>query len=254
MLRNCLVTATSIGLLLGCGGQSVVQDGGVSDGGATDAEASVLTQCESSRGPRVCAGPNSCSFGDNGCANCWRGGTLDGLGLCQSAKGPLQYTVNQCIAAPDGMICIAPDPTNPTTFTVIGDIDWGLLFLKNGAGDRVRYADMSLFTGDPLPTPTSCDSGVTAVKTCGGHCGGCGADEICHGRSPLHPFGICVKVNDGGPCTSKKFKCATGSSCFVWTVQPSAQADADGAGYCFPTAQCDNLAATLPGGGKCVTL
>jgi hypothetical protein len=132
---------------------------------------------------------------------------------------------------------------------VCAPFDLGVLYAKAGYAERVRYADWGLFTGEPLPEPTSCPS-VEGVLLCGGNCGGCPPETTCTGRSPLHPYGICAPADDCSPPEGQW--CGPGLGCFIWTVEPEAQALADRLGYCYPLATCEKMAAGVPGGGKCV--
>jgi hypothetical protein len=123
----------------------------------------------------------------------------------------------------------------------------GVLFVNAGEADRVRYADLGLFTGDPLPIPEACPR--LGIPICGGACGGCPGEDLCTGRSPLHPYGICVPPVSG-QC-SPMSNCGTGKACFTYLVEPAAQAIADDWGYCLPTDLCEAIASQLPGGGAC---
>jgi hypothetical protein len=117
--------------------------------------------------------------------------------------------------------------------------------------DRIRYADFGLFTGEPLPEPSSCPS-VAALRLCGPGCGACADGERCTGRSPLHPHGFCYR--DSTWCSlspSDRAVCREGRACFTYSVEPAAQAVADRRGRCLPRALCEALAAELPGGGAC---
>jgi hypothetical protein len=155
-----------------------------------------------------------------------------------------------CMSAPDGDVCLAPE--FPNFYDVVAPFNMGVLFLKSGAGDRVRYADYGLFDGTPLPEPSTCPK-LSANRICGGNCGGCGANELCHGRSPLHPYGICFSKTTAG-CGRNFLKyCTSGEACYLVHVEPSAQKDADEAGRCLPMAACQELVATTElGGAECV--
>lgn len=132
--------------------------------------------------------------------------------------------------------------------------EFGALYAKYSTDvlGRVRYADLGKWTGDPLPEPATCPT-FTDFRVCGANCGGCQTDEVCTGRSALHPYGYCLKKLtetcklDG----SRKCKDLT-TACFVYKVEPEAQQVADANGHCLPMAMCNALATQLPGGGKCV--
>lgn len=150
----------------------------------------------------------------------------DTLGGC--VRSPSLDTGTSCWEAPDGKVCISfVTPDAPVVwYSGTADLDLGILFLQNGAGARVRYADWGLFDGTPLPTPTTCPT-LQNARICGANCGGCAPNEICHGRSPLHPYGFCISAmwevcNVGSP------KCSNASAdCLSFKVQPEAQALAD---------------------------
>lgn len=125
----------------------------------------------------------------------------------------------------------------------------GVLFANAGYADWVRYADFGLFTGEPIPAPTSCPT-IEGVPLCGGNCGGCPPETVCTGRSRLHPYGICAPIDTCDP--EYDDWCGAGRGCFMWIVEPEAQALADQKGYCYPLAICQKMAAEVPGGGKCV--
>ena len=116
----------------------------------------------------------------------------------------------------------------------------------------IRYADFGLFTAAPLPAPQDCPA-VSGFQLCGDACGPCGGGETCTGRSPLHPYAFCVDTATTGGCALVGVpKCSiAGTGCFTFTVEPEAQALANENGACLPLAQCQALAAGLPGGGTC---
>ena len=127
----------------------------------------------------------------------------------------------------------------------------GTLFANNGAADRVRYPDMSHWTGEALPSPTTCPA-LNVAHLCGLSCGDCPADYSCYGRSPLHPYSVCVPpVNDscsrkaGTPCADPSNKC------FTFKVEDVDQSTADFRSLCFPVDQCLDLTQNLPGGAFC---
>ena len=129
----------------------------------------------------------------------------------------------------------------------------GIIVANHGQGDRVGYADRGVWTGDPLPLPKTCPA-IPDVPTCGGFCGGCPVGEICTGRSPLHPYGICVPET-AGICSRvagvNGDKCSVSDGCFIFSVEPEHQKVADATGFCLPLAECQAIAAKLPGGGRC---
>jgi hypothetical protein len=117
--------------------------------------------------------------------------------------------------------------------------------------DRLRYADFGLFTGEPLPEPSTCPS-LAALRLCGPACGACADGERCTGRSPLHPHGFCYRNSSWCSLSpSDRAVCREGQGCFTFIVESSGQAVADRNGMCLPRALCEALAAELPGGGAC---
>jgi hypothetical protein len=264
--------------LAACGSSGRPGTGPTQDGGASqDAYADVWgdggwTQCTSPDHLAVCGGPDHCSATSAACTLCGRcllnepGCTSqDPLNACgnDGLLAALGGTSPQgCPACPDGMICVVWDQQDIkyNGFTC-SPFDLGVLFAKNGAADRVRYADMGLWDGGALPSPPATCPTVPGLEMCGGACGDCpdGGGEFCTGRSPLHPYGFCVPKDPGVGCTASKDECGIGGvvgpeagvGCFSYTVQPDAQAVANQMGICLPTALCQAAAAGLPGGGTC---
>jgi hypothetical protein len=124
----------------------------------------------------------------------------------------------------------------------------------------VRYGDLSAWTGQAISSAPTCPA-VSGYELCCGACGACGSGDICAGRSPLHPWGVCVPeaVPNGqhqgkgdagfnGPtvCTP-----SIGEGVFVFTVDAPSQDVAALYGRCMPIAMCQALAASFPGGGTC---
>jgi hypothetical protein len=186
-----------------------------------------------------------------------------GCTLCQPAKPPGLYglcaetlDINHISYKPgDGAILYTPDPqVTPKSHLWEAPFSAGVFLAAHGQEARVAYADRGLWTGEPLPMPTTCPQ-PPGARHCGGYCGGCPAGEICTGRSPLHPYGACIPtspnicsrnpdVKDGGACSP-------GDRCFIFTVEPARQPLADAKGFCVPKALCEAYAAHLPGGVQC---
>lgn len=238
-------------VVLGCGGRLPgAGDGGDSGDSGADAGAG-WTTCSSPSGQRVCYGPDACPFDIKVCLGCINGLKIPSndsttLGVCVGSPG---LAGGFCSEALDGQLCVQFAPNARNTWTT-GEFDLGLLFLRNGAAERVRYADFGLFDGTPLPEPTTCPS-LGAARICGGNCGGCASDQFCHGRSPLHPFGFCVPKTPSWCTATNPTACPSGSGCFIFKVQPAAQPLADNEGLCMPKAACLELATSYPGGGTC---
>jgi hypothetical protein len=259
-------------MLVACGGRVVVErddsGGGGAHGSSTTASGSPTggpdaggagagagqgggwTECSSPEGYAICNGPADCphDFKSPTCPDCINASA--DISICANevlAKAKIGY----CWLAPDGRVCVdvAGSNVDPSYMNVPFSV--GILYKNAGYSKRVRYADYSLFTGQPLPEPESCPT-IEGVTLCGGKCGGCPPDAVCTGRSPLHPYGVCAPLS--APCEPGSGEyCKPGYSCFQWVVEPAAQAMSDEYGIgCFPELVCNKLAAEIPGGGKCV--
>jgi hypothetical protein len=193
---------------------------------------------------RVCQGPNACPT-DDGC-RCFAQDQV-AVGVC------VQELPQTPCAQGDTGACVTPvEPCDDATQQYCwyaAPYDLALLLALNGAPARARYGDYSDWTGQPLPEPTTCPS-ISSVEICGPSCPSCPPNTFCHGRSPVHPFGVCFASN--GDVCSPHYPCAPGKSCFVFTVQPDAQTLSNGAGFCLDAAECSDLAQNLPGGGACL--
>lgn len=231
-------------------GGAINIDGGDREGG-NDQDAA-RNPCVSPGGYAVCGGPNACypasSVGPGTmCTHCplTDGTTQYTLGICSNDALPLGPPSGLC-----GDACVYIETLVPSQWNTL-PIEVGFLFARNGAADRVRYADFSSWTGQDLPPISSC-SGPSSVPTCGGSCAPCAPDQICTGRSPLHPLGLCVPKSFLLGCDrSHGWTCPSGDGCFVFSVQPEAQNEADANGSCLPVATCRAAATGLPGGGAC---
>lgn len=237
----CLVVASVVSAS-GCGTIAPVDDGGVPDG-ATDAG---WTQCTTPDNVGVCGGPNNCA--PVGCY-CPPSNAYDGLNICGVPyKDPT--TGNICHPGFSERICFGEATDDGGIFVWIdAEYDFGVLFSENGGAAHLRYADLGLWTGDPIPDPPACPT-MGTIQPCGGSCGACPQGQTCFGRSPLHPVGIC-RPTDSHDCKAATGCGFVGQSCFTYVVQPEAQAVADTMGMCFSDSDCAAIVASLPGGGKC---
>ncbi len=224
----------------GDAGKSDSVDGTAGDGG--------WTACSSPSGQKVCDGPSQC--GHDNCA-CPVVGPDSPNAVHACVDSPGYGEGFGCPYASDGLICVAPEDARPELFDD-AEFDMGVLFADNGAADRVRYADFGLWTGAPLPIPPNCPM-LAVAQICGGNCGGCGPNYICHGRSPLHPWGFCLSDTGTDTCNiAKGISCAQpGNLCFAFAVEPAAQDLANKNSLCIPADVCQDLAANLPGGAVC---
>ena len=236
------------------GGAETKTDSGTSDGG--------WTKCKAPSGVSVCGGPEQCGAT---CANCVDGHPGDvGLRICLS--GPLSGggTGDQC---PDGALLaertesLAPSPD--VGFMGCVNEDLGKLYALNGRPDLVRYSDRGTYSGEPIPPPPATCPQVPGLNLCGGACGACPdpANQICMGRSPLHPYSLCVnkfgKVNTPTSCSMGNGNLCNylgaGLKCLTFKVDAPSQSLADLNGMCVSPAICDAAAKGYPGGAFCTT-
>jgi len=239
--------------LLACGGTVASSTGDAGDAAAA-LDGSPPTEaggtCVSPGGYHGCGGPNGCNWDDTTCGGCLpeTTGHAGAFSVCEADLARTGVLVACQEGCSDGDICVELD-VSPTYSCEPFEV--GALFDQNGASDRLLYADWSKWTSDPLPVPTACPS-VSGFSICGGACPPCGTGRTCTGRSPLHSSSICIPDPNSYCSKDGKHKCATGQSCFVWTVQAAEQPLADSAGYCMATAECQAAAAGVPGGGQCI--
>jgi hypothetical protein len=201
------------------------------------------TRCSAPSGAAVCGGPAQCPV-DGVCQTC----LFPDPKLVEACVTAVTGSGLQCSSPPDGDICYSVADSSNTMFWLSASYDLGVLFAENGGTSRVRYGDCGLWTGDPLPTPSTCPT-EAGFQLCGPACPGCAAGRVCTGRSPLHPWGIC---GQDYRCGTGYGGCPGGQLCFVYSVQPSAQTVADAYGMCLPSGECQAAAAKYPGGAKCL--
>jgi hypothetical protein len=141
-------------------------------------------------------------------------------------------------------------------FNAYVHIEIAQLYARNGWAAAARYADFSHFTGDPLPTPSSCPQ-VNGIQLCGGPCGdSCPAGTHCTGRSPGHPYSVCIPEPSSTECGAGAngayfARGDDGWGCFAFQVPAQDQGIIPSAAYCTPISWCRAAAANLPGGGQC---
>jgi hypothetical protein len=204
----------------------------------------------------VCGGPNHCPY--YGCAfagtycghagDCMPDCDHDGfVGPCIGSESLAQASA-MSIGCGDGGIYAGLGDSEPALCLAA---TYGGIYCDNDAGNELRYADYSSYTcGTPPPETTSCPT-LSGVELCGAACGGClDSSNVCTGRSPLHPYGVCIPKSPRACSTG----CLAGEKCFRFTVSPADQTVADAHGLCLPGTLCDALAAGLPGGGACASL
>ena len=243
MLRHEVVCAL---VIVGCGGTIVGPASDASSDGSTQADSGTISDavssaCSTSEGYELCGAATICNV------NCTCSGK--DYGTCVTAPSP--YDGLDCTPGVDGNVCTAEHNGDGSLFWIDTAYDFGALLAQSGAATQVRYADLSLWTGDPLPNPTTCPT--IGASLCGGACGQCPNNQVCVGRSPVHPVGVCDPDQTApcGPDSAFDYPCPAPNGCFVYSVQTAAQPDANIRGICVPLAQCQALAQGLPGGGVC---
>jgi hypothetical protein len=267
-IQRCVGWAAQLALWLasaGCGGEVVAPAAGGSSGsagaggagglGGTGAGASGAGAADAGGTP--CSAPDwegcgipDCPEGRPGCIYCYAANEPGLVSMCAESL------IGESASRPrDGMIILTMGSSFATPPLIWHQVPFsaGVIVANHGQAERLGYADRGKWTGDPIPQPTECPS-LKDVHTCGGYCGGCPVGEICTGRSPLHPYGLCIRTN-AGICSLvpevNGSTCESGERCFVFTVEPEHQIAADAEGFCMPKAECEATAATLPGGGRC---
>lgn len=203
--------------------------------------------CVSQSGYALCGGSHDCfpasSLPSPYCEGCYSSPTgSDAATLCGNAALP--HPPGPALAS-DGQVYVEglPEPVWDAF-----PFDVGELFASNGLADRVRYADWSAWSGDALPTPTSCPT-FASFTICGGNCGPCATGDVCTGRSPKHPYGFCVPSATWQGCFRPGGCGAQG--CLVFAVSASDQPLADRNGICMDYTACQAMAASYPGGAYC---
>jgi hypothetical protein len=179
------------------------------------------------------------------------------IGLCLS--GPLgPKGLIDCSHCPDGHVCALPSARYqqplPDGFVLFECVvpEVAQMYALNGRKDLALYADRSTYTDAPLPPPPETCPRFPGLRLCGGACGGCEPDEVCMGRSPLHPYSLCVRAkgecirgNPGGVDMGIKYRCLT------FKADDDAQPTADRWSVLAREEQCLAAAKYYPGGAFC---
>lgn len=227
------------------GGGAAGSDGGAGAGGIAG---SGWTEC-STPDYAFCGVPE-CPEGRPGCSLCVPAGAPGLYGTCAESLSPDEVYYK----AADGKILVSRDAPMAAPFIVNeAPFSAGVFLAAHGQAARVAYADRGVWTGDALPTPETCDP-IPGVEICGGFCGGCPIGQTCTGRSPRHPYGLCVPINASLCSLDPKVKgeaCQSSELCFVFEVEPDHQPMADATGFCLAKTVCQAAALNLPGGGLC---
>lgn len=266
---------------LGCGGRlEGVDDGNARDGGgagdsaadARDAEGDGWTQCTAPGGYAVCGGASAACASEMSNPNCKQcvykltgvPGRENDVGVCYAPDVEWTRPDAGLYPAPyfcrDGFVLVA-DPSSAYAgqdgapdgahYAACVRFEIAQLYANNGWAKAARYTDFSHFTGDALPTPTTCPS-VPGIQLCGGACGDtCPDGTHCTGRSPDHPYSVCVPDPSGLWCSSNAARGDQGWGCFAFSVPPEDKNIVKTISYCVPADWCHAAAAGLPGGGMC---
>lgn len=248
-------------LVVGCGGEVRQSPAGGSGGGAGAPDGGSAgfggaTGGTAGSGWTECSTPDYLFCGVPECPE------RPGCSLCSPAQEPgLHGTCAESLTPDehyrrpaDGMILVFGESPPAAPYTPHeAPFSAGVFLAAHGEAERLSYADRGLWTGEPIPSPSSCPPD-SAVDICGGYCGGCNIGQICTGRSPKHPYGLCVPTNSGICSLDPNVKgdsCESGELCFVFKVEAEHQLLADGIGFCLAKEVCQAAAADLPGGGRC---
>jgi len=233
---------------------SAAQRGAAGAGGGAGLDAGLdpdasLAECVSAAGARICGAKAGCFSEDSSCECFWflgapEEGDVADYSVCGDAFDVIPLRI--CGYCFDGEVC-ARLPNAP--FCVPEDL--GAKLWARGAGDQVLYADYTTYTGEPLPRPAACPAPVADVTLCGGSCGGCGPEHFCTGRSPTHPYGICLELSayncHGGDC-------ADGEACLLLSDSPEPYEPTMPVEYpslCVSRADCPLYESMIPGGITC---
>jgi hypothetical protein len=251
----------------GCGGESgggpAIGGGGANHDAAVDPPLDAgllpgakLEDCVSDDGVRICGYAAGCYEPGPPC-DCNTSGpddTVPDISVCR--REPLSRGGGApCGYCRDGDVCLSgAHPVSVSRIAFCVSESLGRLYWMHGAGDRVTYADSTPYTGEPVPRPTQCPPPIGNVVLCGGYCGGCGGgDQIgsrvsyCSGRSPTHPWGICVEY--GSHCYQAS-DCSPDEACLLLTTGPP-WPPGQYPTRCVNSADCPLLARSIPGGAQC---
>lgn len=255
VLAAWIVAACGNGILSPDASSDAARDSGEvpgSDGG--------YTQCTGPYGSKLCGGPAMCNVGcpEGRCSGDQSFPLADPtrLRICTVFGGSAGAGSHDCWQCTDGDVCIFADQEMVSLgfdgMRCLGP-EFGVLLSMNGHADWVRYADRSTYTGDPLPEPATCPQ-IPGLPLCGGPCGSCADGYVCIGRSPLHPYSLCVnKWKPSLPC--KRGDSCIGavppSRCLTFKVDGASQSVADANSLCVESAICDAAAKSYPGGAYC---
>lgn len=258
---------TAFLLELSCGSETAIDGARDSDGGGVrDAAATPpvepmlspgarLEDCVSEEGFQICGYAAGCFIDGPGC-RCVSCLGLDpnkpsDVGICGGLCAFFQPIPAHCGNCRDGQVCLSPlEPFDALGSYCVSE-SLAHLYWIHGVGNRVAYADFTPYTGEPLPLPSTCPGLSGELTLCGPNCP-CGSSDAdlryCSGRSPTHPWGICIIYN-GINCTSAA-DCALNQACLRLTA-PDLTPPVNVPAVCVNQPDCAQLAASVPGGAQC---
>lgn len=266
--------AVALAFVAGCGGDIAANDAGP-DAGASDGpvegSTATYTACTGSDGTKLYGG----SCGQNGCSETEV--PPDQLGLCYEPGAKTYGTCDpRFLGPPDQMaVCVPmavddsdggpPSGSYAMTALYAADVGYAIMYAKNGFGSWCHYADRATYDGTSVPAaPASCPT-VSGFQLCGGACGDCPQGEYCTGRSPLHPYSVCL-TDYSKALEPQTDSCVRGaplaggcmgnaqdpaSACLTFKVSSADQPFADQNGICTEKSICLAAMAAYPGGAYC---
>lgn len=279
-MKTALLAAAC--LAMGCGGIADANDGGQdasSDMTVSDGPDAGFTACSGPSGQQLCGGACGAACPPIACASSSGFPIPDAtapdaaLGVCFTSKGAHG---GRCTMCQDGWLCVPetlglplynPDPIKEFDYLSEAELGYAILYALNGHGGDVRYADRAQYNGEAIPEePSGCPT-QNDFRVCGGACGDCDTGFKCTGRSPLHPYSLCVNDFQGQPNKPQPDDgCLRGTpngggcndlpqdpplACLTFKVSDADQPVADAHGICVDATLCAGAAQSYPGGVYC---
>lgn len=191
---------------------------------------------------QICGYATPCPSSVAGCEECVGAG--GGVGVCDATFSQLdaQYCDEWC---DDGQVCLMQ-----LALCVPYPVGY-LLERYTSEPPIVALADFSSWSNQPVPSPATCPA-FSSFVPCGGPCGYCASGLKCAGRSPLHPFGLCVPYKPDFECSLQTTCPSPTDGCFIFSVDTAGQSAANVFGRCMPLDECQQIATEYPGGALCI--